>query len=205
MNLLESIVLRDFPTHVQMAKAARKKFKVDEKTGMATLSNPRAAGRPRFSKINGQKIYDGSVGKFERAKMIEGMHAFVRGVVTRMKISPIDIPVRLEAEIHVPWNFGGVKMVSGALNVPKEGKTRWDLLNVGWLWFKVFEDELTEMGILPDDDVSVVRSTGKITHVPIADFANRKLIFYIYEHDESEFSSSHIVPLRRDLLLRQGG
>lgn len=89
-------------------------------------------------------------------------------------------------EFHVPWNYNTVQMRKGRIiwknetNFPNNQK--WDVGNYGMVWDKAFLDCIVEKGLLPDDSVTYIRSSGKVTFFPVNSLEERKIVFIIKKY-----------------------
>lgn len=139
--------------------------------------------KTKFIKINGQRLYSG-LNPHVRSAIVNRMHKYLEPYIEEVfgDLSLDDLlPLRIRLEVHVPINYGDVRMVKGELKwkVPKEGyEASWDVDNL-WIWGKTFNDTLTQLGHLKDDSATFVQASGEVKHVKVDTFDDRKLIFII--------------------------
>ena len=140
-----------------------------------------ATSKKKFTKIGGQKIYSG-INFFIRAKIMGELHSYISKYIP--KDLSLKTPIKIELEIHCPINFGDVRMGKDKVvtykSPPKDYIPRWDVDNL-WLWGKAFQDVLTELKAIPDDNVKYVKKSGSIEFIEQPDWNRRKLVFKIYE------------------------
>ena len=132
-----------------------------------------------FIKINGQRIFVG-MNHHLRSLIVRRMHLYLSKFIPEdLDVSHL-IPLKISLELHVPRNYEHVRMSSkGKLTwkKPKEGfNPKWDADNM-WIWGKCFNDVLVRKGILPDDNVSVVKESGSVKWMEVETLEDRKLIF----------------------------
>ncbi len=178
MNLVRTIEVPEFITHIKVSERRRAKYKPS-----GEIANPRAVGTPRYEKINSQKIYSGNMTPMLRQKVVKSMKLFLADHV--MKETPLtNFPVVIRGEAHVPENYGDVRASKGEIHFPLLLDTyiaNWDIDNLGYLWCKCFNDCLVEYSILPDDNIRYVKGSGEMMYMGVDDFDKRKLVFNIFE------------------------
>lgn len=173
-----------FPSHVKLTDRRRKKKKKGEEEGEKSP----LIDIPRYTKINGQYLYNGTWNAFQRKRVFDVMHAFIKDSIEKglkkKKIS-LSFPINIELEIHTTKWHGGIKVLNGKFIYPIEtskSNSSWDIGNLGFAWSKAIDDCLRDLGIIPDDSIDFVRSTGKITFVPVKDYDKRKLVIILKNH-----------------------
>ena len=138
-----------------------------------------------FVKINGQRLYTG-VNHYLRSKIVREIHKFVKNYIpSDLDISHM-LPIRIKLEFHSPINYGNVQMRkdnNGTYRVmwkkPDDNFVpKWDVDNQ-WIWGKCFNDMLTELKIIPDDNVSIIKAAGEVEFFEVENFEDRKLVFVI--------------------------
>lgn len=162
-------------TKYDWQKFNQKTFLVDLETGEKVISNPRAAGTPRYITINGQKIYNGEASKHIRNKVLSAIKESFAPYVN--KLSEItEFPLVLELEVH---------------DTIREGSSNslWDVDNRAWPYIKAFQDCLTgnkdktgkyrNKQIIPDDCVLFITQPPVPKFLPIEEEKDRKLVFRI--------------------------
>lgn len=182
MKLIHRIEFNQFPIKVKMSNARRpkyyklgdkipKRFKSPEfdkdgyliKEGKRVLSNPRAAGTPKYERINGNSIYSGSVGKHSRRKMVNGMKDFFRSAVEKNDIVTInesEFPLYLSYRYQYDW----IRGVNDADNM--------------WIYEKVIQDVLVDTGFIPDDTIDYIVGSSRVaSQCPME---QRKITLEIY-------------------------
>lgn len=137
----------------------------DVATNEWVIKNNRIAGTEKWTVINGQHIYSGVYNEHTQGKIIKAIHdqlvPFLQG------LAPIDkYPLYIECEIH---DFS-VDPISGK---------RWDVINRGYPYCKVFDDVLQELKIIPDDSYEYVMCPSHPLFYAINNDIP-KLIFKIY-------------------------
>jgi len=199
MKLVKTITLHQFPTHVKLSDKRRAK---KDKEG--NITNPRAAGTPKFQKINFQYLYDGSAHGTTRQKMIKHMHHYINKQIRNVDTIDMDAnkPLVIRGMLYAPINFGSVRTQNGNVIIkdPPEGYVpNWDMINFGTIWVKAFEDcisgdEMDSKGetiirprIIPDDHCGYVSGTGEMRVRFIEKFSQRKIVFNIYQDDLDEY------------------
>lgn len=142
----------------------------------------------KFKKISGQRMFVG-VNFYVRDAIVKRMHNFIE------KHLPEDLdlgegPFRIKMRLHVPANYGTVKMIRGKLSwkPPKEGYVcTWDVDNM-WIWGKCFNDVLVNNNYLHDDNVYIIRAAGEVEFVPVKTLDERKIEFIISKYEETNES-----------------
>jgi len=155
------ITYHQFPTHVPITK------------------NKRAENT--YQKINGQNIYSGVMNRFQRDIAVSWLHSYLleNGDPDLRKISQfISFPINLELEFHAPLNYSSIRRIKGNIvwyPADNDYQPNWDIDNQ-WIWNKLFCDTLQYAQIIPNDNISFIRSF-KIGFFPVVEMNDRKLIF----------------------------
>ena len=136
-----------------------KGYLVDENKNRV-IANPIAAGTPKFWTINGQRMYDGTLHYTARSKITRWMHEYLSQFIEEFPVIKLH-----KGEYLRIW----IDMYKPA------GIQNWDCDNQ-WPWTKWFLDTLVEHNKIPDDSISVVRSSGQVTFI---ESEQRKLVFNI--------------------------
>ena len=150
-----------------------RKFLVDLKKGERVGANPRAAGKPRYMAINGQKIYNGEASKHIRAKILSAIKEQMSPYID--KLDPVkDFPICIEMELH------------DIIREPNSNSL-WDVDNRAWPYIKAFQDCLTgnkdkngkkrNKVIIPDDNILFITTPPVPKFIPVEDEKDRKLVF----------------------------
>ncbi len=142
-------------------------FAID-KEGRRIIANPLSAGTAKYIPINGQIFYSQKGGQFTRAKIVQELHSFYKDNINLKPFLDKDYPL----VIQMNWFF------------PYSHKTM-DSTNMYFAYQKTFEDVLTNMGIIKDDEVRYVTG-GFPIYTPIQNFEDRKLVFTFYTDMRAE-------------------
>lgn len=138
----------------------------DKFTGNKVIANSRSVGTPKYSKINGQAFYSGFGSFAVRMAIVAGIKNFFKPFLRG--IPPItEYPVQFEMELHAPIEEGN-----------------WDLDNL-WIYTKCFQDMLTDMKILVDDNIQFVTKPAAPEFFPVKTMEERKIVFKIYKDDRN--------------------
>ena len=132
------LILKNFPTHV---KKTNNKYKEN-----------------KYWKINSQSIYNGYIGKFTRAIVINNIHNYILSELKTQKLPKVNFPVQLILRFFIPINYSTVKMSS------KDKEIKWELANaeykpnndednITWIWNKCIKDCLTKLKVWEDDNI----------------------------------------------------
>jgi hypothetical protein len=159
--------------HKQWPGFGKREFLVEEETGERVVANPKAAGTPKVTPINGQKIYNGEVSMFTRNKVISAIKESFMPYVDTLK--EVNHPVNIIMEVH---------------DEMKTSHQLWDLDNRAMPYIKAFQDCLTGnkerkgtyrcKRILEDDNILYVTGVA-YKFVAVANEKERKLVFIIVE------------------------
>lgn len=138
-------------------------------TNTKVIANPKAAGTPSFEIINAQKLYNQHMTSFTRAKIVTFLHNYFKFELSNkekicrdIKNLSIQSPLRMSLEIHD--------------TIKVDDNSYWDAGNRGWLYVKAFEDTLTNLGIIKDDNTLFIPRPCSYLHIPIHKKLERKLI-----------------------------
>lgn len=137
--------------------------------GERIISNPVAAGTSKYVPINGQIFYSQSGGQFTRAKIVKALHEYYTEMLEG--IEPFvtkDYPLVMSVNWFCPYSH----------------KTL-DNTNFAAVYIKTFEDVLTNMGIIKDDEVRYITGSFPI-YTPVEDFEDRKIVFTFYQDLRAE-------------------
>jgi hypothetical protein len=136
------------------------------------VKNSKSFGTPRYESIAGNTSYSGWHER-TRMKIMESIKSDYRRVLKDME----------------PIRFSPLKISLNLFTVPGAGD--WDLDNL-WIYYKAFGDVLQELGIIKNDNVRNITSTGGIEYTPVDNHDDRKLEFVI-EHDNREVLKDHVM------------
>lgn len=155
-----------------------------------------AKSKFKHFKINGQAIYNGSLHPRTRALVVEKMHEHIAQYIPNNLDLTGMFPIETSLEFHAPINYGDVSLRIDKLNnckklcwkIPTFGYTpNWDADNQ-WIWGKCFNDVLKQKGIIPDDNVALLRSSGKVEWIETSTLQDRKLVFIIKPYDRGNIN-----------------
>lgn len=111
---------------------------ISSTTGEIIPSNPIVAGTKRMWRINGQDIYNQKIKHSARHGIMSKLHEMFSPYLKNIpKI--INFPIKLEINFFILDNN---KIKTREKNIDNDNK---------WLYNKVVQDTLTELGIIPDD------------------------------------------------------
>ncbi len=140
---------------------------INAKTGDIIASNPIVAGTERWWRINGQDIYNQKIKHSARHGIMSKLHEmFIPHLKNISKIE--NFPIRLELNFFILDNN---KIKTREKNIDNDNK---------WLYNKVIQDTLTELGIIPDDNCYYINGNN-ITTTFVDDITDVKLEIIGYE------------------------
>lgn len=160
--------LEDIPKKYKATTYDLLGYALDDK-GQKIVANPLAAGTAKYVPINGQIFYSQSGGQFTRAKIVKSLHEYYTEMLEG--IEPFvtkDYPLVMTVNWFCPYSH----------------KTL-DNTNFAAVYIKTFEDVLTNMGIIKDDEVRYITGSFPI-YTPVEDFEDRKIIFSFYQDMRAE-------------------
>lgn len=149
-----NIEFKQFPTHAKLTKT-------------------------KSIKINSQNIFNGKLHSFSRAKVVEFMkHEFSKAVPRGVVIT--DLPIGMFIEIHVPLNYGNVRLSKGIVKwIPMKDEENYnpknDLDNMTQIWSKCIQDVLVSKGVIPEDTIAYVQMLG-YKFLPCKTLDDRKIV-----------------------------
>lgn len=140
---------------------------VSATTGEIIASNPIVAGTERWWRINGQDIYNQKIKHSARHGLMTKLHQMFS--VYLKDIPKIEnFPIKLELNFFILDNN---KVKTREKNIDNDNK---------WLYNKVVQDTLTELGIIPDDNCYYINGNN-ITTTFVEDITDVKLEIIGYE------------------------
>lgn len=156
-------------------------YLTDTTTNQRVVKNSKSVGTPRYKVINGQYIYDGSLVKEARNKVLQTVKGFFSPFVDALEPIPLeDFPIRIEVELHYP--------------MLADNGMPWDIDNHFYIYQKAFQDVLTghrdkdkkprNKIIIPEDDNLFVSKPPSPLHIPVATVEERKLVVRIYKEND---------------------
>lgn len=137
--------------------------------GGRIISNFRNAGTPKMLNINGQLFYSQNGGEFTRAKVVTELHAFYKPFVEAIK--------KIKKE-HYPL------VITYNWFCPYEHKTL-DNFNWATAYVKTFEDVLTNLGVIEDDEVRFMTGSFPI-YTPVEKIEDRKIVIDFWQDNRQE-------------------
>ena len=184
--MIVEIRVPDFIESVQTSKARRKKYYSDvndlpekflnksgalkppyemkkgklfnRETKEFEISNSRSFGTPKYKSIAGNDIYS-NISYFLRDKIVKAI---------KENFKP-HLPKSID--LAYPWQIRCT-----VFGYPKYAN--WDIDNL-WIYNKCFQDLLVAEGLVPDDNVKYIASSGQITFRPIPLTFTRQMVFEI--------------------------
>lgn len=140
---------------------------VIDKNNNRIISNPLSAGTGKFVPINGQMFYSQNGGQFTRSKVVKALHEFYTDKLQNIKPFK-DYPMVLVVNWFCPYSH----------------KTL-DNTNFAAVYIKTFEDVLTNMGLIEDDNVKYITGSLPI-YTPVEKFEDRRIEFTFYHDRRAE-------------------
>lgn len=117
----------------------------------------------RLMKINGQRIYDGSLNKFKRAIVVENMHYYFQYNIPQKMLNLNITKVKsIEYVFHTVLNHGNISIRNNkkCWVKPKPNYVpNWDVNNLADIWIKTGNDALSLSKVIIDDNISVINNT----------------------------------------------
>lgn len=137
----------------------------------------------KWVKIGYNKIHSG-IHYSARASLVAAMHGYIEKHIP--EDLTIEGPVETHLEVHVPLNYGSVKLKTEEKNKKtiqwKKARhdyvPNWDIGNLALIWLKCLDDVLIKKGILPDDTVQYLKKTT-YEFIPVEELTDRKLVYNI--------------------------
>lgn len=142
------------------------------------IANPKTHGTEKIKIINGQKIYNGEIQRWDRAKLMDTIHKSFIPYICKLKAIK-EFPIKIYCEVH------------DLVDDPLLKNQVWDLENRVFPYFKGFHDVLKHQGIIPDDNILYITQPTAARFIPIEEGQERKLVFIIEkETDERVLNHS---------------
>ena len=154
--------LKQFPTHLK-------------------TTNPKKA-KPKFSKINGQLIYNSNVNRFARNTLMTELHKYVmKRIPKKLKVEkfPIKVKIILRTVINhasiqrrnekITWKYPSEEYVPTS-----------DLDNMIVIWSKGILDCIVKSDIIPDDTIQYITNI-EYEYQQVDDLEDREIIVQISE------------------------
>lgn len=116
----------------------------------------------RLMKINGQRIYDGSLCKFKRAIVVDNMHYyFMYNIPDEMLNLNIKKVKSIAYIFHTVINHGNISRRKDGMRIWKKAAKdyvpNWDVENLSSIWIKTGNDSLSKAKVISDDNVGVIQ------------------------------------------------
>lgn len=158
----------------------------NNKLGDWVIKNPKVAGTENWKVINGNGVFSKNLNHFTLGKffvILKGTleNKYIDGFYYEFlkTLSPITkFPLYIECEVH--------DLVSD----PISKNQKWDVYNRGLIYCKAFDDSLTELGLIPDDNIDYIHCPSHPIFIPIIEptkitytfepISVPKLVFKIY-------------------------
>lgn len=182
-----SITFFEFPSHVKISESQRAKKEIKTTYNKTTkkveketvISNSSKVGKPKFTKINGQSMYNGSWGDFTKGKVVDTIKSYFAASLEGQRIPKLkQFPIGITGVFYAPRNYGLIKMLNGQINLPKSQVANWDIENQSMIWSKCFNDFIQDLGLIPNDNIDYVIEAGGLSFSEEA-WENRKITFHL--------------------------
>lgn len=119
----------------------------------------------KFVKIAGNLIYSQSVGRFQRAIIMDNMHKYISTYLLNYNDLNLSKISKITYRYYLVENFGGISYrIDKKTNIGRicwkpakpDYKINWDLPNLNLIWQKAIEDSLTLSNVIEDDNAGVI-------------------------------------------------
>ena len=134
------------------------------------IKNTRVAGTPKYWTLNGQSLYSGNMHQMVRNKVATEVHKYLGSFIR--DVAPMELKQGEYLKIQ-------------CFLCELKGVANWDCSN-RWPWIKWFEDTMVETGKIPEDKITVVRSSGEIYFHEVTKEEDRSLIFVVQKFKPTE-------------------
>ena len=145
----------------------------------------------KYFKINGQALYSGNLHPRVRALVVEKMHEYISGFLPENLDLTGMYPLKTSLQFYAPVTYGDVRLKQNKKT--KDFVLCWKVPNIGympswdadnqWIWGKCFNDVLKIKGIIPDDNVHYIKSSGEVIWEEVSSLEERKLVFTIKQYN----------------------
>jgi hypothetical protein len=155
----------DYKEFKSSTSKEKKLILINLETKEKVIANPKVHGTEKWKVINGQKIYNGEISKWDRAKMVNTLKVYFKELelFKGLSVNDGDYPVAIFYTFYDTFQ-----------NDPTlEGK---DLDNHAYIYGKCFQDVLVSEGVIQNDTTQFV---SKIQYEYI-ESEKRKLVIEIY-------------------------
>jgi Holliday junction resolvase RusA-like endonuclease len=138
----------------------------DSREKVFVVANPNSVGTPSYQAIAGNEIY-ARMHERKRMKIVEALkNDFKRHLIEqRIQLSDDYFPLSVSMELRSQYGYAD-----------------WDLDNL-WIYHKCFLDSLTDLGIIPDDNVLYIRQAGQTNFFPITEYEKPSMTFILEKSD----------------------
>lgn len=147
-----------------------------KKTGKYIVKNSATAGKPRYKTIAGNDIW-AKVHERVRMNIVDTIKKDFRPHLPQEL--DLKFPISMEAEIHTTPKF-----------------CNWDVGNL-WVYDKVFEDLLQDVGLIPNDNVLYICKSPGLKFIPIINENQRMLKFTLTEETDPRIINHVMYDLKR--------
>lgn len=145
----------------------------DTETKLYVIKNPIAVGTPRYQSIAGNEIY-------------ARMHERVRMIIVKA--------IKENYAPHMPTKLDLKYPIALSMNIFTHPKyLNWDVDNL-WIYIKCFQDLLKDKGLIIDDDIRYIKSSGQINFYPIIGNTEPTLEFSLVELDKPNHIMYNLEP-----------
>jgi len=147
-------------------------------------SNPKDSSKTKWQKIGFNSIYSTPHYTLRNA-LVGAIHRYLEKHIPNNLV--IQGPVETQLIIHVPINYGDVKLLKNKetnqrylswKKPPINYKPSWDIGNLANMWLKCLDDMLIKKGILPDDTIEHLQKTS-YEFIECETIKDRKLVYII--------------------------
>lgn len=169
----DKLKIKKYATERYIYKApspgSKDRYLFDTVTNEFVIANPKAVGKAKYHRINGQDIWTG-IHHNIRVKVAATLHEFFN---TKLEhITPIDtFPIIVNLRIY---------------DTLKHKNHYWDVDNRTLIYNKVFMDAIVRKGIIPDDKNVYVSQPPSSTFIPIEEHEIPRLVYTIETSKDNE-------------------
>jgi len=159
------------------------------------IANPNSHGKPKYSLVNGQYIWNGRLDDFAKNKIMDSIKDFFSEYLTGMPvIEAKEYPLAIYTEVH---------------NVIEETTNAYyDLDNHFLMYQKAFQDTLSgdsgkRKKYILDDNLAFITQPPSPIFIPVNSPEERKLVFYIVKEEDARilrhegYQASHIKQMKK--------
>lgn len=146
--------------------------------------------KDRYWKINNQAIYNGTINTFTRALIVDNMHKYIASYIPEnlhnRKLKKI---ISISYHFFTVINHGDITRRNDKLcwkPAKEDYQPTWDLNNMADFWVKTGNDTLSLVGLITDDNVSVINDERRKIDI-VDDISELRLdILIMYNTEENE-------------------